>query len=471
MGLDWPAHAPQDDREVAVMPRPRRVAVIGSGPSGIYAADALVSQSEIPVTVDVIDRLPVPFGLVRYGVAPDHVSIRSVRDTLNKVLDKPGVRFIGNLEIGSDVTVGDLHAYFDAIIFTYGASRDRRLGIPGEDLDGSVAATDFVAWYCGHPDADRETFERLVPTATSAVVVGVGNVAVDVTRVLAKTVGELDHTDMPQHVLDTLGRSQVADIHLLGRRGPAQATFTTKELRELGELLDADVIVRPEDLAFDEASQAAIAQDKAIARNVEVIREWSTRTPTGKPRRVHVHFLARPVELRGDDRVREVVVERTELDGSGGVTGTGQLTVIPADLVVRSVGYRGTAIDSVPFDERGNVIPHTDGRVQREGTTVAGEYVAGWIKRGPTGIIGTNKKDATATVASLLADAGALPAAAHPEPEAFDAFLAGRGIEVVPTAGWQSIDQAEQALGQSRGRDRTTIHDRAELLQQARSSG
>ena len=449
------------------MARPLRIAIIGSGPSGMYAADALVSQEDVPVSVDVIDRLPVPFGLVRYGVAPDHLSIRSVRDNLDRILDKPGVRFIGNLEIGSDLSVIDLHEFFDAIVFTYGASRDRRLGIPGEDLDGSVAATDLVAWYCGHPDADRETFERLIPTATSAVVVGVGNVAVDVTRVLAKTVGELDHTDMPQHVLDTLGRSRITDVHVLGRRGPAQATFTTKELRELGELLEADIIVDPDDLAFDEESTRAVADDKAIARNVEVIREWSTRTPAGRSRRIHLHFLSRPVELQGDDRVARVVVERTALDGSGGVTGTGVLRTIDADLVVRSVGYRGVQLDDVPFDARGNVIPHADGRVLRDGTPVAGEYVAGWIKRGPTGIIGTNKKDANATVESLLTDArdGRLAQPGHPTVSAFDERLSG--LRTVSTAGWRAIDARERELGRSRGRDRTTVHEVPDLLDAA----
>jgi len=444
--------------------RALRVAVIGSGPSGIYAADALTGQEGLPVSVDIIDALPVPFGLVRYGVAPDHLSIRSVRDTLDKVLDKPGVRFIGNVEVGRDVQVNELHEYFDAVIFTYGASRDRRLGIDGEDLDGSVAATDFVAWYCGHPDADRETFERLIPSATSVVVVGVGNVAVDVTRVLAKTVDELSHTDMPQHVLDSLASSQITDIHVLGRRGPAQATFTTKELRELGELADADVIVDPDEVVLDAASEASVASDKAVARNVEVIRGWAERTPTGKRRRIHLRFLARPVSLTGDERVREVTVEATELDGSGGVRGTGRISTIPADLVVRSVGYRGTALPGVPFDVQGNVIPHDDGRVVRDGVVVPGEYVAGWIKRGPTGIIGTNKKDASASVASLLADVPALPRAPQGSVEAFDALLRDRGIQVVSTSGWRSIDAAERALGATRGRDRTTIHERTELI-------
>ncbi|CAB4928243.1 MAG: NADP oxidoreductase [Actinobacteria bacterium] len=448
------------------MTRPLRIAVIGSGPSGMYAADALASQSDVEVSVDVIDRLPVPFGLVRYGVAPDHLSIRSVRDTLDKVLDKPGVRFIGNVEVGRDISLAELHDYFDGVILTYGASRDRRLEIEGEDLDGSVAATDFVAWYCGHPDADRATFERLIPSSTSVAVVGVGNVAIDVTRVLAKTVAELDDTDMPQHVLDTLGTSRITDIHLLGRRGPAQATFTTKELRELGELLDADVIVDPADLAFDAASDEVIRTDKAIARNVEVIKEWSTRVPAGRSRRVHVHFLARPVELRGDDRVREVVVERTALDGSGGVTGTGELTIIAADFVVRSVGYRGTGLDDVPFDAKRGVIPNAEGRVERDGKAVPGEYVAGWIKRGPTGIIGTNKKDANATVASLMADAesGALPSASAGSAREFDDLLASRGIAAVSTAGWRSIDAAERALGATAGRARTTIHETGALL-------
>jgi ferredoxin--NADP+ reductase len=442
-----------------------RVAVVGSGPSGIYAADALTAEDG--VEVDIIDRLPVPFGLVRYGVAPDHLSIRSVRDTLNKVLQKPGVRFIGNVTVGADVSPQDLLACYDAVILTYGASSDRRLGIPGEDLDGSVAATDFVAWYCGHPDADRQRFERLIPTATSAVVVGVGNVAVDVTRVLAKTVGELDHTDMPQHVLDTLASSGITDVYLLGRRGPAQATFTTKELKELGELLEADVVVDPSDVELDEASAAAAEADRAVGRNVEVIREWSTRAAEGRPRRIHVRFLSRPIELKGDDRVRSVIVERTRLTADGGAEGTGETEEIAADLVVRSVGYRGTQLGSLPFDEKRNVIPHEEGRVMDGAAVVPGFYVAGWIKRGPTGIIGTNKKDAVATVASVLADrdAGILPT---PERAGqFAALLAERGVPAVTTSGWDAIDAAERALGATRGRDRTTIHDRDDLLRAA----
>jgi ferredoxin--NADP+ reductase len=435
----------------------------------MYAADALVSQTDIPVTIDVIDKLPVPFGLVRYGVAPDHHSIRSVRDTLDKILDKPGVRFVGNLEVGTDISVAELHEYFDAVIFTYGASRDRRLGIPGEDLAGSVAATDFVAWYCGHPEADRAEFESLVPTATSAVVVGVGNVAVDVTRVLGKTVAELNDTDMPQHVFDTLDKSGITDIYVLGRRGPAQATFTTKELKELGELADADVIIDPAVMELDAFSLEQAASDKATARNVEVMREWSTRTPEGKRRRIHMHFFARPVEMTGDDRVRQVVVERTALDSTGGASGTGEMYTVDADFVVRSVGYRGTALDEVPFDSGKNVIPSVEGRVQRDGVTVPGEYVAGWIKRGPTGIIGTNKKCAVGTVASLIEDVSAnlLPAASRGTIEEFDARIAA--VETVDTEGWRSIDKAERALGESAGRARTSIHTAEGMLSAAKA--
>lgn len=446
--------------------RPLRVAVVGSGPSGIYAADALTAQTEIPCTVDVIDRLPAPFGLVRYGVAPDHLSIRSVRGTLDKVLDRDGVRYLGNVEVGRDLTVADLHRHYDAVVLCYGAARDRRLGIPGEDLTGSVAATDLVAWYTGHPEAPRAAMEDAVANATSAVVVGVGNVAVDVVRVLAKAPSELEHTDIPQHVLDLLAADRITDIHLLGRRGPAQGAFTTKELRELGELVDADVLVDASDLELDALSAEAVAGNRVLARNLDVLREWSERTPQGKRRRIHVRFFTRPVELRGDARVSQVVVERTELDETGRARGTGALATIDAELVVRSVGYRGLPLEPVPFDADANVVPSADGRVLQGGEPVPGEYVAGWIKRGPTGIIGTNKKDASATVASLLADAasGALPRAAEPDPDAVTALLAERGVDVVDVAGWRRIDAAERALGASRGRDRTTLHETDALL-------
>lgn len=446
--------------------RPLRVAVVGSGPSGIYTADALTAQSDQPVAVDVLDRLPVPYGLVRYGVAPDHLSIRSVRNTLERVLCRPGVRFLGNVEVGSQVSLTDLHRFYDAVVLTYGAASDRQLGIPGEGLFGSLAATDFVAWYTGHPHADRTAIESALDGVTSAVVVGVGNVAIDVTRILAKTHAELSHTDMPQHVLDVLSHSSITDVHLLGRRGPAQAAFTTKELRELGELTDADVVVDRADLELDPGSAASVAAGKVLARNYAVLQKWSTRELTGKPRRIHVRFLTRPVEVTGDERVAGVVTERTRLDETAGVVGTGEFATIDAQLIVRSVGYRGLPMPGAPFDARRNVIPSEAGRVLDGGIVVPGDYVAGWIKRGPTGIIGTNKKDAGETVDSLLADAaaGALPPATEPEPAAFDALLKVRGIRTVSYAGWQAIDAAEIALGATTGRDRTTLHDIASML-------
>ncbi|MFM9049207.1 MAG: FAD-dependent oxidoreductase, partial [Actinomycetota bacterium] len=353
------------------MTRALRVAIVGSGPSGMYAADALTSQDDISVSVDVIDKLPSPFGLVRYGVAPDHVSIRSVRDTLDKILDKPGVRFIGNVEVGTDVTLAQLRTFYDAVILTYGASRDRALGIPGEDLAGSIAATDFVNWYTGHPDMAPDAFTGFLRETTSVAVIGVGNVAVDVTRVLSKTPGEIDWTDMPQHVLEALASSSVTDVHVVGRRGPAQATWTTKELRELGELEQTQVIVAEGGDVSDPASQAA-AGDKAVARNIAVVADWEGRSDDRRPRRIHLHFRCRPVEIVGDTRVEGLVVERTQLDEEGGAHGTGDTHVIAVDAVIRSVGYRGMALEGVPFDERRNVIPNVDGRVVSDGVPVPG---------------------------------------------------------------------------------------------------
>jgi NADPH-dependent glutamate synthase beta subunit-like oxidoreductase len=441
-----------------------RVAIVGAGPSGIYAAEALSSLQDVTVDVDIFDALPVPFGLVRYGVAPDHTSIRGVRDTLDKTLNNPGVRFFGNVRVGVDISLSELGDDYDAVLLTYGASTDQQLGVSGEGLIGSIPATELVSWYCGNPDAQRELIENAIQGVTNVVVIGVGNVAVDVARILAKASGELGDTDMPQHVLDALSSTSITDVHIVGRRGPAQASFTTKELRELGELLGVDVIVNPADLDFDAHSLETIASHKVAARNVEVMKEWATRTPQNLPRRLHFHFFRRPVEIMGSDRVESVVLERTEFGDDGQLRGTGSTERLASQLIVRSVGYRGESIDGVDVDQRSGTITNSDGRVIQDGTVVPGLYVAGWIKRGPSGIIGTNKKCAVATVDALLADhaAGALPTPGSIG--SVVSLLEERGIDYCTTQNWRNIDIAERELGQSRGRERTTIHERSDLI-------
>jgi len=439
------------------MPNDLRVAVVGAGPSGLYATEALTAQQDIPVHVDVLDRLPVPFGLVRYGVAPDHFSIRSVRDKLAEVLEHPRVTFKGNIEVGVDIGLPELQAAYDAVILTYGAATDRTLDIPGERLPGSIPATEFVAWYCGHPDIDPAAFTQTLRETTTVLVVGVGNVAIDVTRILAKSVDELLDTDIPQHVLDVLAESTVRDIYLLGRRGPAHAAFTTKELRELGELAEAQVIVNAADMELDSASQAVIADNKVAARNIDILREWAQRKPDDRPRRIHIQFWTRPIEVLGSEHVTGVLAERTSLDIDGRVIGNGEHVEIPAQAIIRSVGYRGVELPDAPFDANHAVIPNRDGRVLSGDDPIPGLYVAGWIKRGPTGIIGTNKKDAAATVASLLADVrgGVI------EPSGKPGFSKP---DQVTFQGWLAIDAAERELGANVGRARTTIHDRTQLL-------
>lgn len=439
-----------------------RVAVIGSGPAGVYAVGALVRHGD--VQVDVLDRLPSPFGLVRYGVAPDHPKIQSISRALAKVLEDPAVRFLGNVEVGTELTVDDLHRHYDALVFAYGASVDRRLGIAGEDLPGSWSATEFVAWYCGHPDVPADRFS--LPVRTVAVI-GMGNVALDVTRVLAKTADDLRTTDLPEHVLQALAASSVEDIHVIGRRGPLQARFTTLELRELGGLAGADVLVDARELEVDEAGRQRLATEPVLRRNLEVMQAWAERPPAGRRRRVHLHFRLRPHEVLGEDRVTGLRLERTVVDHLGVATGTGELTTLETQMVLRSVGYRGEPVPGLPFDEAAGVIPHEAGRVLRDGAVVPGVYVAGWIKRGPTGVIGTNKHDAQETVAALLEDVPALPRAAVRDPEAVLGLLAERGVDVVTWQGWRAIELAEARLGRALGRDRAKIVDRAELLRAA----
>jgi ferredoxin--NADP+ reductase len=442
-------------------PDPLRVAVIGSGPAGIYTADALTRQNREDVAVDVVDRLPTPYGLVRYGVAPDHLKIKGVARSLRRVLEDPRVRFVGGVEFGRHVTRDDLARAYHAVVYATGASVDRRLGIPGEDLPGSVAATDFVNWYCGHPDAE---VARFVLDAEEVAVVGAGNVALDVVRVLAKSADELRATDIPQHVLDVLAASRVRRIHLLARRGPLEARFTAPELRDLGELANADVVVRPDQVDVDPAGEELLHAARAARTNLRILAEWARRPPAGRPRRVDLRFWTRPTAVLGADRVTGLRVEGTSIGDGGRLVGTGVEEVLDTGMVLRSIGYAGVPLAGVPFDEATRTVPHADGRVlDAAGAVVPGDYVAGWIKRGATGVIGTNKSDAAATVRALLDDAPALRAA-RPAPEPADRVLAASGATVTDYADWLAIDaaEAEQASRLERG-ERVKLPGWAEL--------
>lgn len=439
-----------------------KVAVVGAGPAGMYVADALVFQQDFPVRVDVFDRLPTPFGLLRYGVAPDHLKMKALASALQRTLDDERVRFLGNVEVGRDITVEELRTHYSAVVYTFGASTDRRLDIPGEDLPGSASATEFVNWYSGHPDVPCDRFDL---RARTAVVVGVGNVAVDVARILVKDVDELASTDLPTDVVKVLRDSAIADVHLLGRRGPLQAKFTHKELRELGELTGVDVLVDPNDLALSDEEVDLLEAEPALQRNLDTLREWSAREPSGAARRLHLHFYTRPVELVGPEAVTGVVIERTALDSHGRAVPTGQSTLLPAQLVLRSVGYRGVALVGVPLDEGTGTVPHELGRVVRNGAVSPGEYVAGWVGRGPVGVLGTNRADAEVVVERLLADAPELKEA--PDVDVRE-VLTARGIDVVGCDGWNQIDSAEIARGRDEGRRRSKLATWGELLSAAR---
>ena len=450
-----------------------RVAVVGAGPAGFYATEALLKQRD-DVRVDVIDRLPAPFGLVRYGVAPDHQKIKSVTRVFERLLDDPRVRFLGGVEVGRDLTADDLARHYHATVLAYGAAGDRKLGIPGEDLHGSLSATDFVGWYNGHPDLT----DLLPPLDRAwAYVIGVGNVAVDVARLLAKTPAELATSDIARHAAVALAGAQVTDIVVLGRRGPAEAKWTTKELRELGELEDADVVVDPAELDVLLASRAAIQNDQAALRNLEVLEGFAARPLAGKRRRVYLRFLRSPRAIEPDasgTRVGAMVLERNQLverpNGVIGADGTGETERVPASLVLRSVGYRGRGLPGFPFDERKAVIPNVGGRVLgADGAPLAGVYAAGWIKRGPSGVIGTNKPDAVETAMAVLEDPMRAIDAEAARPEAVDALLQGRGVTVLDRDGWRRIDAAETSAGAAEGRPRVKFVTIQELLDGART--
>jgi len=436
---------------------PLRVAVVGSGPAGFYAASALLA-ADLPVEVDVIERLPTPWGLVRLGVAPDHPNIKAVSRAFEKTAAQPGFRFFGNVEVGRDVTHEELRQLYDAVVYSVGAQTDRQLGIPGEDLPGSWAATEFVAWYNGHPDFQELEFDL---SHDRAVVIGNGNVALDVARMLALTPEELAPTDTTDAAIAAINGSGVREILVVGRRGPVQAAWTPVEVGELGDLAGADIVVDPADLELDEASEAELeAAPPTVKRSVEHLRDYATRAPAGRPRRIVLRFLTSPVAILGEGKVEAIEFVRNELV-DGRAVATDERETIPCGVVFRSVGYRGVGVPGIPFDERSGTIPNEGGRVE------PGLYAAGWIKRGPSGVIGTNKKDATETVQLLLEDArsGTLPPRGN---ETLEALLAERGVEPVLYAGWQAIDRAERGAGEPHGRPRVKLSSWIDLLDAAR---
>jgi ferredoxin--NADP+ reductase len=438
-----------------------RVAVVGSGPAGFYTADYLLEGG---VQVDVLERLPTPWGLVRLGVAPDHPELKTAARVFEKTAAKEGFRFFGNVEVGEDVTHDELLRLYDAVVYTVGAQTDRRLGIPGEDLPGSWAATEFVAWYNGHPDYQHLEFDL---SSDRAVVIGNGNVAIDVARILARTEDELAPTDITERSTAAIVASSITDIVMLGRRGPAQAAFTPPELKELGELGGADVVVDADDLALDPASESLLESAGArTKRNLDILRDFAAREGNGKPKRLELRFCASPVQILGEGKVEAIQIVRNSLvmsdDGAIKPVPTEEVDVIPCGLVLRSVGYRGVALPGVPFDERRGVIPNEQGRV----TGQARVYAAGWIKRGPSGVIGTNKKDAAETCDRLLEDAAA--GVLQSEGGELEDLLRARGTDFVEYAGWQAIDEHERALGEPLGRPRVKLTSWDELLAKAR---
>ncbi|RZQ65427.1 FAD-dependent oxidoreductase [Amycolatopsis suaedae] len=437
---------------------------MGAGPAGIYAAD-LLDKSETDVTVDLFERMPAPFGLIRYGVAPDHPRIKGIVTALHKVLDRPNIRLLGNVDYGSDIKLDELREFYDAVVFATGAMADRPLDIPGIDLPGSFGAADFVSWYDGHPDVPRDW----PLTASSVAVLGVGNVALDVARVLAKTADELLPTEIPPNVYAGLRSSRVTDVHVFGRRGPAQAKFTPQELRELDHSPNVEVIVAPEDIEFDDGSIAAIRGSKQVDLVVKTLQEWAIRDVGTRRKRLHLHFFESPAEVLGTESVTGLRTERTELTGDGNVRGTGRFTDWDVQAVYRAVGYLSSHLADIPFDHVSGTVPHQAGRVlDLDENQLPGVYCTGWIKRGPVGLIGHTKGDAAETVRSLLADAGTLARPARPDPEEILDFLAQRGVPYTTWEGWGRLDAHERSLGVPEGRERVKVVEREEMLRVSR---
>jgi NADPH-dependent glutamate synthase beta chain and related oxidoreductases len=448
-----------------------RLAIVGAGPAGIYAADILLKHERgFDVSIDLFEGLPAPYGLVRYGVAPDHPRIKGIITALREVLDRGDIRIFGNVQYGRDITLDDLKRHYNAVIFATGAVRDAALDIPGIDLPGSYGAADFVSWYDGHPDYPREWPLE----AQSVAVIGNGNVALDVARMLAKHADDLLPTEIPANVYAGLKASPVTDVHVFGRRGPTQVKFSPLELRELGELRDVDMVVYEEDFDYDDAARRAIESNKQILVIDRVFTKWREEGQTGASRRLHLHFFAKPLEVVAgpDGRVAAFRYERTEPDGAGGVRGTGEIREVPVQALYRAVGYFGSPLDGIPFDERRGVIPNHEGQVLRSDPTSPGQdneilpgvYATGWIKRGPVGLIGHTKSDAMETIQHLVNDQASWWSPAEPSEEAVVALLEARGVRYTNLDGWHALDQHEIALGQTEGRARIKVVPREEMV-------
>lgn len=450
------------------MSRPLRVAVIGAGPAGIYASDLLV-KSGTDVVIDLYERMPVPFGLIRYGVAPDHPRIKGIVTSLHRVMEQPQLRLIANVDVGRDVSIEELRDYYDALILSTGATGDRHLAIPGADLPEVHGAGEFVGFYDGNPDFTRDWDL----SAEKVAVIGVGNVALDISRVLAKTADELHVTEIPDNVYERLSASAIREVHVFGRRGPAQAKFTPLELKELDHSPNVEVIVDPEDIDYDAASEEARRQSKSVDLVCQTLEGYAIREPKNAPHKLYIHLLEAPIEIVGEDgHVVALKTERQQLDGNGGIRGTGVIRTWPVQAVYGAVGYRSDAVADIPFDEPSATIPNDGGHVLTEpdGQRVDKLYTTGWIKRGPVGLIGNTKSDAKETTEMLLADyrEGALAAPAHPEPDAIVRFLQGKGLELTTWEGWHRLDAAEKAAGEAEGRERKKIVEREDMIAHAR---
>jgi ferredoxin--NADP+ reductase len=454
--------------------RPLCVAVVGSGPSGFYAADALLKAPGLTVRIDIFDRLPTPYGLVRGGVAPDHQKIKAVTAVYEKCALDPRVRFFGNVKLGRDLTVDDLRARYDQIVYAVGCESDRHMGIPGEELAGSYSATDFVGWYNAHPDHRGHEFDL---SCSAAAVVGIGNVAMDVTRLLACEPDALAKTDIAEHALTALRANKIKTIWLLGRRGPAEAAYSPAEIEEIGELPSADLVVDPAEAAVDAVSQDEL-KDANVKKKVDYVQKHAALGEGSKARKVRLRFCVSPVELIGENgKVTAMRLERNTLvsDGKGGVkaVGTGQFETVPVGLVLRSVGYRGIPVPGVPFDEKSGHIANDAGRVTAAGAAVPGEYVVGWAKRGPSGLIGTNRADSVLTVQAMLADLkdGRLSGrAVDPSPDSIPKLLSSKGVAPVGIAQWKTLDKLELENGAKRGKIRekfTRVEDMIAALSAA----